>query len=427
MHVQPHRYRTARRHEVRHRPAAALSVALSVSLFALLGALPTASASTGSPAPSITLPATVSALPPGEVEKLLSGVSLSDLNTTQLTEALSKLPGLSTLPAGKLKEALTKLIEGLTSKGATLGKLLEPSEIVPTLETELKKLLSLPELLSLLGPNPTTKLTEALGSLNPSQLLNTLLGSSAKPEQLLTQLLAALNPELLKTLLGTTLTGAPFSKTTVGELAHELGMTTTTLTKELNTTIAQLPEAATALTAPLTNGKTLSVLNGLNELTIGLLGPGSKETSKEGGKESTNNKESTKESGGAGSSGGPGITTIVNVPLAQSAPNQSPTANRSSTKKAGKIKIISHRVRGKVLTLVVQVPAAGSITLGGNGIRPVHRETARAKRITLRTVLTKAGAALLRKYHHRLQVKLRTSFKAADGSSSSTAVTVTFA
>jgi hypothetical protein len=454
MHAEPHRYPAARRPAVHRRLVAALSVSLSVVFVTLLAALPTASASAAPSTPGVTLPATVSAVPSSEVEALLSGVSLSDLNTTRLTEALAKLPGLSTLPAGKLKEALTKAIEGLTGKGGTLGRLLQPSEIVPGLEVELKKLLSLPELLSLLkGENLTTKLTAALGSTTPSELLDTLLGSTGNPEATLTQLFSELNPEALKTLLGATLAGEPFSKTTVGELAGKLGMSTETLTKALDTTTAQLPEDATALTAPLTDGKALGVLDGLSNITLGLLGSPTQEKaggegsggsgsgggsggsgsggssgSSGGGSGGSGSGDGNGGSGGAGSGGAPGTTTVsVNVPLAQTAPIQPSTAKGSSTKKAGKIKILSYRVRGRVVTLVVRVPAAGTVALGGSGVRLVRRQTAKAERVTLRTVLTRAGVASLRRHRHGLRVKLEASFEIAGGSSSSAVLVVNFA
>jgi hypothetical protein len=43
---------------------------------------------------------------------------------------------------------------------------------------------------------------------------------------LIGELLAALSPTELEGLLGSTLTGEPFSKTTVGELASSIGTTT---------------------------------------------------------------------------------------------------------------------------------------------------------------------------------------------------------
>lgn len=443
MYAQFSRHRISRQPSV-HRAAVAT---LCVSLVASLAALPTASASATPPKPSAGLPMTISALPPGEVETLLAEIPLSKLNAVQLTEVLSKLPGLSTLPADALKGALTKTIESLTNKNATVGELLDPTGVVPTLEAELNNLLLPLELLKLesllKGENLTTKLSGALESLDPSQLLDTLLNSSGSPEQLLTQLFATLNPEAL---LGANLTGEPFSKTTVGELAGELGMTTATLAKELDTTTTELPETATALIAPLTDGKTLGALDGLDAVTFGLLsdteGITGKETSKETNKEtnssesknnssenqdnSSENKETTKGGGGSGSSqpaGANTTTVVVNVPLAQNTPAQS---SAGSSKKAGAIKILSDRVKGKTVTLVVQVPGAGKVALAGKGVISMSRQTAKAERVTLRTTLTKARVVSMRKHRHKLTVKLEASFKLTGGSRSSAPLTVHF-
>ncbi len=433
-------------HAVRQPSVGRLAIEiLSVSLVTLLAAMPATRASASPSTPGIAVPATVSALPSGEVEELLAGIPLDELSATQLTEALSKLPSLSTLSTVKLKEALSNTIASLTNKNATVGKLLEPTEIVPTLEAELKKLLLPSELLSMLkGESLTTKLSGALGSLDPSQLLDKLLSSSTTPEQLLTQLFATLNPE---SLLGTTLAGEPFSKTTVGELAGDLGMTPATLAKELDTTTTEIPENATALTAPLTNGETLGVLKGLDAVTLGLLkNTGSelgKETNNETTKEhsSSEDKETTKENGGSeqkgttkegagsGGSGDFATTTItVSVPLTQGVPNSSPlTTVAGSAKKAGKIKILSHRVRGGTVTLVIQVPAAGELALSGKGVKSVRRKTAKAERLTLATTLTKASAASLRRHPHKLRVKLTASFGIAGVGGSSAKLTVSFA
>lgn len=432
----------------------ALATALTIATVMLLAALPTASASTGTPTPSLTLPATVSVLPSGEVETLLSGISLNDLDTAQLTEALSKLPSLSTLPASKLKEAVTKVIESLASKGGTLGELLEPSQIAPTLAGELEKLLSpiteLPALLALLkGESLTTKLTTTLGSLSPNQLLDTLLGSTGEPEHLLGQLFGTFDPETLKTLLGSTLAGEPFSKTTVKVLASELGMTPTTLAKELGISPMSLPETATALTAPLTNGETLGVLEGLSGVALAVLGrsPGQ---GKEAGEEGSGSEKGGSGSGGsgaggsgAGGSGGsgnggsggsgtptpqtsPGTTTVL-LSVVPAATIPSPMSPASVTARAaGKVKILSHRVKGKSVTLVIGVPAAGKLALGGSGVKSVSRQATKAERVTLRTTLTKARRASLRGRRH-LRVKLKASFKIAGGASSSATVTVAFA
>jgi hypothetical protein len=420
MHTQSHRCSTPRNPVVRRLSA----VALSISLIALLAAIPTTSAGarSTSAAPSFTPPASVSGLPSGEVEKLLSEIPLGSLNVTQLTELLSKLPALGALPAGKLNEGLTTTIESLVGKGATLGQLTNPTEVVPKLEAELNKLI--PLLGTVLGGNPTAKLTEALGSLTPSQLLSSLLNSASKPEQLMGQALATVNPEKLQTLLGTTLTGEPFAKTTVGELAGTLGTTAGTLASDLGKTTEQLPATALALTAPLTNGKTLGALNSLGGLSLSLLGSGSQEKGsvrEGGGSGSATGGQGSGSSGGSGGSSG-GTTLVVNNPLARQT-----AAAGSGSKAAGRIKILSHRVKGKVATIVLQVPAAGKLTLGGSGVRSVHRETAEAERVTLRVVLTRAGVALLRRRHSRLRVKLRASFKQIGGPDSSATTAVSFA
>lgn len=430
MYASFHRHQAAPQSPVRWLGVAMLSVALAV-LMAVLSATPASATPSKS---SVVAPATVSALPSNEVEELLAGIPLSELNSTELTEALSKLPSLSTVPTDKLQEALSNAVISLTNKNATVGGLLDQTEIVPLLEAELKKLLLPTELLSLLkGGNLNTKLNEALGSLDPSELLDMLLNSSGTPEQLLTQLFAKLNPEPL---LGTTLTGEPFSKTTVSELAGELGMTPATLAEELNISSAQLPEDAAALTTPLSNGKTLGVLNGLDSVTLGLLGkPESNEdnetkdeTGKETSKESNNseNGTTTKEGAGNGSAlESPGTTTVVvNVPSGQSA--LTPTSKANATKKSEKIKIVGHRVKGTRLTIVVRVPAAGQLALTGKGVTSVRRQTAKAERVTLRTTLTKVDVASLRRHPRKLRIKLDASFKVVGGSSSSARLTVDF-
>jgi hypothetical protein len=436
----------------RHRLRGLTATVLSAALLSLLAALPAAPANAGAPtaAPSTTLPATISALSAGEVEKVLAEVPLSDLGAAQVTEALSKLPGLSTLPSG----ALSKTVESLMGKGATVGQLLEPTEVLTTLETELHKLLSLPELLALLkGQSLQTLLTGSLGALSASQLLDTLLGSSSEPQQLIGELLAAVNPTKLEGLLGSTLTGEPFSKTTVGSLASGLGVTV----KEFSETLGSpLSETTMALTAPLTNGKTLGVLNGLEGIALTLLSPAGHESGKEsestgqggsggsssggsggsggtggaGGAGATEKESSAPGGNGSGgsttsgaSSGTPGaVTVLLSDPLATPAP----AAVQASPKAVGKLEILSHRVRGGLATIVVQVPAAGKISLGARGVRPVHRQASQAERLTLRTALTKAGASSLRKHRNHLQLRLTASFKPTGGPGSSAAVSVTF-
>jgi hypothetical protein len=422
---------------------------LSTALVALLAALPTGSAVAAPAAPSVTTIPVVESLPARDLEEVLSTLPVGALNTTQLSELIAKLPGIEGLVPSlglggltNLKTALSAAITDLAGKGATLRQLLEPAGLPSTLGTELGKLL--PLLGTLLGGNPTTKLTEALGSKTPTELVDELLRAVTEPadlSQLLSEIAAGLSltapKTLLQSLLGTTMTGG-FGLTTVEGAATALDTSTASLTHALEpvTKEADLPATTQALTAPLATGKLLGVINGVKGLTAGLLGSESKETSKEtnseGGKEHTDDKETTttQETGGSGggsgnsggASGNPGGTTVVVNPLTE----PGVTSPATIAQALGRLKIVSHRVRGRIATLVMQVPAAGKLTLSGSGVRAMNRQADRPERITLRVTLSRAGASSLRR-HHRLHVRLLASFKPSSRPSSSAAVTVTFA
>ncbi len=61
------------------------------------------------------------------------------------------------------------------------------------------------------------------------------------------------------------------SEQSVEELANGLGMSSETLAEAVGTTPSELPSTAKALTTPLTNGKTLSVLDGKTKAVMGTL------------------------------------------------------------------------------------------------------------------------------------------------------------
>jgi hypothetical protein len=412
------------------------AIGLCVALFALLADVQAvaAGASAGAVKPAAT-PLSVSPLPSGEVEEVLSAIPLKDLSATQLGEVLSQLPGLSALPTSplQLQTALTKTIESLTAKGDTLGQLGNSGELVSTLESQLNTVL--PELLSLLNHQSLPSvLSTALGSLDSSQMLAGLLSSAAKPEQLISEVLAAPSPGKLESLLGSTLSGEPFIKTTVSELANQAGITSAGLATDLDTTISQLPANAMALTGTLANGKTLAVLDGLDGLDLGVLGtsketpPAAGGTGGSGGSGSAGGSGDSGGSGGTGGAGGdssgvPAGTTTVVVTL----PGQSTTADSTRTQATpAKVKILSSKVKGSTATIVVQVPAAGTLTVSGSGVKRVSTQADKAERVTLRVALTKARAASVHQHRRGLKVKLTTSFKAVNGTGSSTTTTVLF-
>jgi hypothetical protein len=365
------------------------SAALS-ALIVLVVSLPAApaQASAATPTPSLTLPAEVSGLPSGEVGEVLSSIPLNDLSATRLGEVLAKLPGLSALPSGlsqgDLATELANAIEALAGEGDTLGQLS-----------------------------------------NPAQLLDGLLSSASKPEQLLEQLLADIDSGKLQALLGTIPTGEPVSKTTVGELTSQLETTDEGLASSLDTTTTELPASAMALTTPLADGKTLAVLDGAKELSLATLVPSDGGSGGSGGSTGSGGSGGTGGPGGDsgdGSSGTAGGTTVIvnNLP-------QSSSASAAGAKPVvGKVKIISRKVRGNVVTMVVQVPGAGRLTVAGSGARTVSEQASAAERVTVRTTLTKAGVASRRKHPRDFKVKLKASFKPIDGTSSSATSTATF-
>lgn len=372
-------------------------VALSALVVAVLSLSPAAAqASPAAATPAVTLPGAVAGLPSGEVKEVLSSIPLDDLSAAGLGEVLSKLPGLGALPVGLsqvgLASELTKAIEALAGEGDTLGQL------------------------------------SGLGAAEPEQVLSELLSSAAKPEQLLEQLLADVDSGKLQALLGALPTGEPVSKTTAGELASQLGTTDGSLASSLDTTSSELPSSAMALTTPLTNGKTLAVLDGAKELNLATLVPSNAGSGGSGGSSGAGG------SGGSGGTGGPGgdsgdgsngasggTTVIVdNLPQGSSA------AAAAAKAAVGEVKIISRKVRGDVVTMVVQVPGAGRLTVAGSGARTVSEQTSTAERVTVRTTLTKAGVASWRKHPRDFKLELKASFKPIDGASSSATSSVAF-
>jgi len=400
--------------------AIALASVLSLSLASL--AAP-AGASAAVAAPDVAQPLPVTSIPSAEVEEALSKVPLKDLPATNLSEVVSKLPGLGVFPQGPLREALAKTIEELEAQEGTLGALDEPQELISRLEAALNGLLS-GELSSLLhGHALSSVLSEALGPLNARKALAELLGSASEPEQLTERVLNALTTGALDKLLGATLNGEPVSAGTVGELAARIGTTPEGLAQALGTTPSQLPASALALTAPLTSGKELAVLDAAEGVDLGTLGT-ARELLSEAGAGGPGGS-----GGGTGGTGGPGgsssgasggVTVLQGASSAQGAPSG------SSAKPLGKVKIVSRRIKGKTATLVVQVPAAGTLAATGKGLRSVGRQTDRAERVTLRLVLTRASLASLRRRRHRLKVNLVVSFKPVSGAVSKATSTVAF-
>jgi hypothetical protein len=423
----------------------------------------------------------------GELQKLLSSLPLSDLSAAQLARYLAALEGVGVLSELKLgllsskelgvaglEESLRTAIEQL-GPSATLGELVKVENFLPALTDALEgKLGDLGLLGLLLGKLPgggSAGLEGALGSLNLEQLVGTLLKDTTPHEQLadeLAGLAGGLFGELgaehkLEGLLGDSELTGGFGPESVKEAAEQLNTTPEVVSEELGQTATQLPESTTMLTAPLKDGKLAGVAPAAKGLVTGVLnnlakapegeegggkggsgegsgkggsgedkGSGEGKSSGEGkgsgngegkgsgsgeGKGGSGEGKGSGGQGGTSSGGSGGSTTVLLTVPATTAP-----ATKQTT---GKVSILSHRVRGHVATVVLRVPAAGTVTLAGKGVRGTSMQAAQAERLTLRANLSRAASASLHR-HHRLVERLNASFHPTSGSSSSVTVAVIF-
>ncbi len=466
---------------------AALVVMPTASALASTG--PTASgAGSSTKRPAALRPAATSGelLPAGKLEELLARLPLSSLSAAQLAHYLAGVEGIDALAGlrgllghdlgaagveGALAEAIAQLELGNSS--ATLGELANVEALLPGLEGQLAGLLGL--LGSPLSAEQKAALEHALDSLDLDQLVSSLLGSVQPQEPLATELttltgglFGGLSSGELSGLLGSSLTGG-FTAKTERAVAEELKSTPQAVSEALGQTSPQLSETATMLTAPLAKGDLVGIAPALKGLAMGLLGDagageggkgtgegGSGEGGKgsgegeggsgegeggkgsgeggsgsgEGGKSSGEGGSGTSQGGsgegGRGGQGGStgGTTILLTLPAASSPQAASAAAKHS----LGKVRILSHSVRGRVATIALDVPSAGKVLLAGRGVRSAGAHAAKAQRLTLRVSLSKASVASLHKgRRHQLTVKLRASFKPVSGAGSSATVTVTFA
>ncbi len=497
MSSQPHREARGRlrgtreRLHIRRRAVAATSATVIAALVALPTAAALAEASLPGGAGTAQRPVLPQIVTPGELlstgqlQQLLATLPLADLSAAQLAHHLAALEHVSALAELKLgllsqqllgvaslEESLREAIESLGA-GAKLGELAGAegvANLLPKLEEALEtKLGGLGLLETLLGKLPGGGLggvEGALGSLSLTQLVGSLLNTAQSEETplkeaLLTKLATLTNGlfgELssegkLESLLGgLPLTGElEFAPKSVKEVSEQLHTTPKAVSEELGQTGEQLPEAATMLTAPLTNGKLVGVAPAVKGLVTGLLGnlaegvggEGKEEGGGEGkteggqgtgsgtgeGKGGTGTGEG-KGGSGSGGQGGPGgsgaggtggsTTVLLTLPA-------SATAQSAATKHAtGRVSVVAHRVHGRVATIVLRVPSAGTASISGKGVRGASKQAATAERLTLRVSLTRATAASLRHHRRRLAVRLTAAFHSSSGGSSSTTVTVVF-
>jgi hypothetical protein len=407
------------------------TAALSTLLSSLLGVDPNATLG--------ELSATVQANPVLGALLALAGteVTPAGIAAALSPEQLSTL--LANLTAGAEGGQLAQLISGLAG---TLTP--EQSATLQTILGALTAELSSEELATLrtaLAALPTGLSEEALASLAPAQLADVQdeLFATAAPSQL---------EPVVRDLLG----GLTLGSGTAGSLASALGVPLQTLASTLGEAggegFAGLPMLTGTLPA---SGQVMGLIDRTRGLAVGLLTPeseregvgGSGGGSGSGGGGGTGSDPGGQGSSGSGSGSGDGtgqqgpagstgasgasgsgasvaLTTLAVMPGASASP--------ASRAMGARIRILAHRVRGRVATIVLLAPAAGRITVRGHGVRATVLRIGRSQRVTLKTVLARGLAASLRAHRRHLRVRLTATFLPARGGASSTAATtVSFA
>jgi hypothetical protein len=89
------------------------------------------------------------------------------------------------------------------------------------------------------------------------------------------------------------------------------------------------------------------------------------------------------------------------------------------------VQILSHRVRGHRVSLSVQAPSAGRLTVGGGQLATVHRRVRKAGRVSISVGLSPAGLRALSR-HHPLTVRLQVRFVPTKGRASRASAKVRF-
>lgn len=362
------------------------------------------------------------------IAKLLSGLAgrleeLGENGAQSLDGLLARLLG--SLPEGSntLAPGIVKALEEVGQTG--LGPILEALKSTGLLSGE--ALAQLEGLLAKLGSLSPTGLQEdlskLLAALNPTEvtaLLGTLFGALT-PTQI---------QGVVQDLLGGLGTLTPTK--TVGELAGATGADATKLAEELGSTASTLPEPLPAVSGSLL-GKEGAVMS-LVDNAGGLLGS-------LGGKASSPGSGGNGGAGGAGGAGsqtsgdgsGSGLTLAVNVPTqlsSQVTPNSAASAQKGGTAsgtKAGKLRILSDRVKGDVATIALAIPSAGRLRLAAKGMKSDIRNVLRAQRLVVHMKLTKAGISSLAHHHGRtLKVHLGATFTPVHGTRSTARSVLTF-
>jgi hypothetical protein len=130
--------------------------------------------------------------------------------------------------------------------------------------------------------------------------------------------------------------------------------------------------------------------------------------------------------GGSNGGGMPGGGLTLTVTLPGPAPACAAGSRGVSPKALAKLKLVSWRRRGRVATIILEAPGAGTLRLLGRGIRSTTVHLRQGGRVTLTATLSRVRMAALQRGHRHLKVRLQATFTPTKGASSKVTAIVPF-
>jgi hypothetical protein len=298
---------------------------------------------------------------------------------------------------------------------------------------------------------PTGQSVEELAALSPTGLAEGV-----------DELFATATPAQLQPVVADLLGGVSWGAGTMDSLAQALGVPLETLAGALGEStlggFSTLPVVSGAVGS---GGQVMGLVDRARGLAVGLLGP----EGEEGGGEEEGSGGSGGSGGGSGGSGGggsggsgggsggssagggtgggsggtggsggggsEGLGTAPpgGITLTITLPGTAPAAGARSTptKPPAKLRLLGWHRRGRVATILLEIPSAGALKLSGHGVRSTSAHLRHAGRVSFTAAIPQARMAALLRGHRHLKLRLTATFKPLSGASSRVIVTIPFA
>ncbi len=127
-----------------------------------------------------------------------------------------------------------------------------------------------------------------------------------------------------------------------------------------------------------------------------------------------------------GDSTGIGYQVSLTGAWSQTPPSTtSPPPSLTAPPKRSSVRVLSHKVTGDTVTLVVHASAAGLLKISGAGLATVVKKVVKAGKLTLEVGLSKVGTTRLKHDHDKLKLTIKVALTPRTLASSSASVTVT--